>query len=768
MAEEAGGAGLEKSRMNGEGAGDSSAATPVVVSSLVLQHCDSSHRATSHPDPPGSPSVSHCDPSHLSTPHGDPSMACCDSSNLTAPQCEDGSSAAARCDLSHLSTPCSDPGHLTAEGGAGSRWSGSEGDNRGSGKKLQKADSGIEVEKSPSVSVREALSDADGGDSVSECGVDSTGLSHSESFRSDDSQGQAEEDMAVDSSILDSNAPPSCVCPTESAATNSKEENMDVTSTTEGGSSNTRSRDIPQVDDEDEDDVSTDADTTLGEHQFLTGSSKDGDDEVSEETDRVAGEKSEDEEEVNRNPWPKHKWRVVPDLRAREIGVTGCTPPSLFREKVQGSLYMVQRLKLQHRMEHHEGCVNSLHFNRIGTLLASGADDLQIVLWNWARNSKALVYDSGHRSNVFQAKFMPYSGDCHVVSCARDGQVRLSELSLTGVCKNTKKLAQHRGAAHKLALEYDSPHVFLSCGEDALTYQIDLREERPNKLIVTKENDNKVPLYSIHSNPVNPYQFLTSGRDPYVRMYDKRKINESVNSGIVKKYCPKHLDNSSLKTNVTCACYSFNGSEIIGSYNDEDIYLFDNTGSDSTDAVRRYSGHRNNATVKGVSFYGPRMKGVSFYGPRSDFVVTGSDCGHVYLWDKDTEHIVHFLEADRSGVVNVLEPHPFAPVLATSGLDHDVKIFAPISHDPPRMEGLSTQKRKNWRDRRANNDCSHEPDMIDGQMLWFIMNHFRRSARRRLRQGGEDVSSSSNSSDSDEEDDEDHDGAAERMQCQTS
>ena len=45
---------------------------------------------------------------------------------------------------------------------------------------------------------------------------------------------------------------------------------------------------------------------------------------------------------------------------------------------------------------------------------------------------------------------MPFSGDCHVVSCARDGQVRLAELSLTGICKTTKKLAQHRGAAHKV------------------------------------------------------------------------------------------------------------------------------------------------------------------------------------------------------------------------------------------------------------------------------------------------------------------------------
>jgi len=50
----------------------------------------------------------------------------------------------------------------------------------------------------------------------------------------------------------------------------------------------------------------------------------------------------------------------------------------------------------------------------------------------------------------FQSKFMPYTGDTHIVSCARDGQVRLAELSSTGTCKGTKKLAQHKGAAHKV------------------------------------------------------------------------------------------------------------------------------------------------------------------------------------------------------------------------------------------------------------------------------------------------------------------------------
>ena len=46
------------------------------------------------------------------------------------------------------------------------------------------------------------------------------------------------------------------------------------------------------------------------------------------------------------------------------------------------------------------------------------------------------------------------------------------------------------------------------------------------------------------------------------------------------------------------------------------------------------------------------MKGVNFYGARSEFIVSGSDCGHIFLWDKETESIVQLLEGDVAGVVS--------------------------------------------------------------------------------------------------------------------
>lgn len=42
-------------------------------------------------------------------------------------------------------------------------------------------------------------------------------------------------------------------------------------------------------------------------------------------------------------------------------------------------------------------------------------------------------------------------------------------------------------------------------------------------LSLRNDAGRKVALYSIHSNPLfNPYHFIVSGRDPFVRIFDRR------------------------------------------------------------------------------------------------------------------------------------------------------------------------------------------------------------------------------------------------------
>ena len=45
------------------------------------------------------------------------------------------------------------------------------------------------------------------------------------------------------------------------------------------------------------------------------------------------------------------------------------------------------------------------------------------------------------------------------------------------------------------------------------------------------------------------------------------------------------------------------------------------------------------------------VKGVNFFGPRSEYIVSGSDCSNIFIWDKNTEEVVTYFQGDGTGVV---------------------------------------------------------------------------------------------------------------------
>ncbi|KAG9006615.1 hypothetical protein FRB94_000541 [Tulasnella sp. JGI-2019a] len=90
--------------------------------------------------------------------------------------------------------------------------------------------------------------------------------------------------------------------------------------------------------------------------------------------------------------------------------------------------------------------------------------------------------------------------------------------------------------------------------------------------------------------------------------------------------------------------------------------------------TKRYAGARNVETYKDVNFLGAS----------DDYVCSGSDDGHFFVWSKPTANLVGIWEGDGS-VVNVVEDRPAHhsfPMLAVSGIDHTVKIFAPTASEP--------------------------------------------------------------------------------------
>lgn len=179
---------------------------------------------------------------------------------------------------------------------------------------------------------------------------------------------------------------------------------------------------------------------------------------------------------------------------------------------------------------------------------------------------------------------------------------------------------------------------------------------------------------------------------------------------MLKKFCPHHLPNCDAKAHITCLVYSHNGTELLASYNDEDIYLFKSSHVDGAQYVKRHKGHRNNATVKGVNFYGPR----------SEFIMSGSDCGHIF-WEKSSCQIVQYMEGDKGGTINCIEAHPYLPVMATSGLDRNAKIWVPTAKVITFLAGLNSVIKRNKQGR--DKDRKHHTHLFESHMLWFLMHH---------------------------------------------
>lgn len=289
---------------------------------------------------------------------------------------------------------------------------------------------------------------------------------------------------------------------------------------------------------------------------------------------------------------------------------------------------------------------------------------------------------------------------------------------------DTKRLGKHQGRVHSLAVEPGSPYIFYSCGEDGFVkhvghkvasvlfylrkflcfniimsllcnLQYDLRNNprstSATKLLCcsslvenNKQSSHSIRLNAIVIDPRNPNYFAVGGSDEYARVYDIRKYQldaPSNSHGPVNTFCPRHFTQRN-DFHITALAYS-NTSELLISYNDELIYLFQkNMGLgpnplsvpheevEKLEEPQVYSGHRNLQTIKGVNFFGPN----------DEYVMSGSDCGNIFIWKKKGAQLVRLMRGDKH-IVNQLEPHPHISVLATSGIEKNIKLWAPSSND---------------------------------------------------------------------------------------
>ncbi|XP_034866799.1 DDB1- and CUL4-associated factor 6 isoform X3 [Mirounga leonina] len=269
------------------------------------------------------------------------------------------------------------------------------------------------------------------------------------------------------------------------------------------------------------------------------------------------------------------------DVRKRSLGLED---PSRLRSRYLGERERVQRIVVFTVLNVHDVCVNTICWNETGEYILSGSDDTKLVISNPYSRKVLTTIRSGHRANIFSAKFLPCTNDKQIVSCSGDGVIFYTNVEQDAETNRQCQFTCHYGTTYEIMTVPNDPYTFLSCGEDGTVRWFDTRI----KTSCTKEDCKDDILIncrraatSVAICPPIPYYLAVGCSDSSVRIYDRRMLGTRATgnyagrgtTGMVARFIPSHLNNKSCR--VTSLCYSEDGQEILVSYSSDYIYLFD-------------------------------------------------------------------------------------------------------------------------------------------------------------------------------------------------
>uniref|UniRef100_UPI00358FB408 DDB1- and CUL4-associated factor 6 isoform X2 n=1 Tax=Myxine glutinosa TaxID=7769 RepID=UPI00358FB408 len=279
----------------------------------------------------------------------------------------------------------------------------------------------------------------------------------------------------------------------------------------------------------------------------------------------------------------RSKQSLLEAVRRRSLGLA---PPNRLRHAFLGQRDFVQRLTLERKIKVHNGCVNSICWDEPGDLLLSGSDDTTLVLSRPLCGKVVTRIRSGHRANIFSARFLPDSSNetpssRRLVSCSGDGVIMVTQVDRPDLYGH-QQFCCHQGTAYEVSVVPGEPHSFLSCGEDGTVRWFDLRTKssclRDNCLedvLITCRRATTALAVS----PLRPHLLGVACADSSVRLYDRRTLGTRATggyiegAGILSCFVPPHLVGSSAR--LTSLSFSYDGRRGLASYSPDSVFLFD-------------------------------------------------------------------------------------------------------------------------------------------------------------------------------------------------
>jgi nuclear receptor interaction protein len=133
--------------------------------------------------------------------------------------------------------------------------------------------------------------------------------------------------------------------------------------------------------------------------------------------------------------------------------------------KLRNSSSITKRLNLDYTLNVHRGCVNTIWWNELGTTILSGSDDQDLVVTDPFTQKILTKVHSGHRENIFSAKFLPETNDRRVVSCSGDGVIFHTNFDRQNTSHSNEGCFTCHGSstAYEVRTIPHTPNLFLSC-----------------------------------------------------------------------------------------------------------------------------------------------------------------------------------------------------------------------------------------------------------------------------------------------------------------
>ncbi|KAG8833148.1 hypothetical protein FRC17_011268 [Serendipita sp. 399] len=314
-----------------------------------------------------------------------------------------------------------------------------------------------------------------------------------------------------------------------------------------------------------------------------------------------------------------------------------------------------ERLDWVSKLKSHTSCVNAVTFSQKGgRWLASGGDDLRILLWDMHETniSKPSHTFTGPTRNIFELAFT--ASNSYLLCGGVDSNIRRYDFQRIGISSDPDPI--HTFRSHRQSIRGIAPHIsndelYITASEEGRLFYHDARTDAPVGHLVSRQGWVGVQFHPFHS-----HLFLGAterGRGK-ITLFDVRKCfgqGIDVDDKEIMRYATQPIGTKPISSSLCDIAFDRTGN-IFASVSQghfPTVYsLTDPYPIAVCTAERLPSGepvkptdrtYRNSCTIKHVSFGGPLSSSIpnslddAAFSPESDqYLATGSDDFRGYVW----------------------------------------------------------------------------------------------------------------------------------------